>query len=451
MDRTNIGFYFAHGIEVHAERLLNDLVHPRARDQYLPDYASREMADTCSGRQRGIPEMTLSPNPQHGMEIVRRPDIVQMTSVHTAFDIRIFAKISCSLAKAGHKVQIVVPHNQNEQHNSIDVLAVPLSANRRSRMIVTSWRVAKEAYRSGARICHFHDPELMPAAFVLKLIGRKTIYDVHEDYPETIATKTWLRPSLRIPLACAARVAEWFTAHTVDRIFAATPAIARRFPSHKTVLLQNFPIDGELAPVHGERYLDRPPIVAYVGGLTPERGAIEMARAIDLVERQFKAQLHVAGNLTPSSLEQEIKNVTRDDRIVPLGFCDRESVRKLLESARMGLVLFHPHPNHVNAQPNKLYEYMSAGLPVIASDFPLWREIVEGNGAGLLVDPMNPKAIAQAIEWILVHPDKAAEMGRRGREAVRIKYSWTEEEKKLPATYEELLGETRRRRLNKLD
>lgn len=370
----------------------------------------------------------------------RHPNIVQMTSVHTAFDIRIFSKISRSLAKAGYSVLLVAPHHQNEQRDNVDILAVPPSRNRRSRMIVTAWRVAKEAYRSGARVCHFHDPELMPAAFVLKLLGRKTIYDVHEDYPETIATKTWLPPLLRILVSFGARAAEWITALTADRIFAATPAIGNRFPAHKTVLLQNFPIDGELAPIQGEIYADRPPIVAYVGGLTRERGAVEMAKAINLVDERFKAQLHIAGNLTPNSLEQEIRTIASPDRIVPLGFCDRNGVRTLLGSARIGLVLFHAHPNHVNAQPNKLFEYMSAGLPIIASDFPLWREIIEASGAGLVADPMNPKAIAEAIEWLLAHPKEAEEMGKKGREAVATKYNWAQEEKKLIEVYKDLIG-----------
>jgi len=364
--------------------------------------------------------------------------VAQMTSAHPATDIRIFAKISCSLVDAGYKVILVAPHEQDQELRGVYIRAVSRLTSRRSRMTITAWRVAQVAYQSGAKVCHFHDPELMPAAIILKLLGRKIVYDVHEDYPETIATKNWLPAGLRIPLANAVRFAETFMALVADRIFAATPTIARRFPRRKTVLLQNFPIEGELAPIEGDEYTTRPPIVAYVGGLTAERGAIEMAKAIGLVDKRFKAELHLAGNLTPSSLEQDIEQFPGNEQITRLGFCNRQEVRKLLGSARMGLVLFHEHPNHVNAQPNKLFEYMSAGLPVIASDFPLWREIIAGVNAGLLVDPMNPKAIAEAIEWLLAHPSEAKEMGDRGREAVRAQYNWTQEERKLISTYAEL-------------
>jgi glycosyltransferase involved in cell wall biosynthesis len=121
------------------------------------------------------------------------------------------------------------------------------------------------------------------------------------------------------------------------------------------------------------------------------------------------------------------------------GWADRPAVARILASCRGGLVLFHPEPNHVTAQPNKMFEYMAAGLPVIASDFPLWREIVDGAGCGLLVDPMDPAAIARAMQWIIDHPEEAAEMGRRGRAAVEHTYNWEAESTKLIELYRRLL------------
>jgi glycosyltransferase involved in cell wall biosynthesis len=104
----------------------------------------------------------------------------------------------------------------------------------------------------------------------------------------------------------------------------------------------------------------------------------------------------------------------------------------------MGLVLFHPEPNHIEAQPNKMFEYMIAGLPVIASNFPLWRQLVEGAGCGLVVNPLSVSEIAQAMEWILDHPAEAAQMGERGREYVLRQANWAPEAQKLIALYQDL-------------
>jgi glycosyltransferase involved in cell wall biosynthesis len=86
-----------------------------------------------------------------------------------------------------------------------------------------------------------------------------------------------------------------------------------------------------------------------------------------------------------------------------------------------------------------MFEYMSAGLPVIASNFPLWKEIVEGNKCGICVDPMDPKAIASAIQWMIDHPEEAEEMGKNGRRAVETKYNWANESKKLVGLYQRLI------------
>ena len=109
-----------------------------------------------------------------------------------------------------------------------------------------------------------------------------------------------------------------------------------------------------------------------------------------------------------------------------------------MAEAQIGLLLFHPEPNHVDAQPNKMFEYMSSGLPVIASNFPLWKQIVEGNQCGLCVDPLDPAAIAAAIDYIVSHPEEARAMGENGKKAVDEKYNWGAESIKLISLYRSL-------------
>ena len=121
-----------------------------------------------------------------------------------------------------------------------------------------------------------------------------------------------------------------------------------------------------------------------------------------------------------------------------IGRISRKGVNDLYGSARAGIVIYQPAENHYEAQPVKMFEYMAAGLPVIASNFPLWKKIIEETGCGICVDPKDPKAVRKACLDLINNPQKGEEMGRQGRQAVILKYSWDSEEKKLLDLYSEL-------------
>ena len=161
-----------------------------------------------------------------------------------------------------------------------------------------------------------------------------------------------------------------------------------------------------------------------------------MVTAMSMVKSGTRLQL--GGRFAIPELENEINRFDGWSRVDFLGFLDRAAVREVLARSVAGLVTFLPLPNHIDAQPNKMFEYMSAGIPVIASNFPLWRKIVEGNNCGLCVDPLDPGAIAGAIDHLVGNPELASYMGKNGRQAIEEKYNWTIEERKVISLYEKL-------------
>lgn len=365
--------------------------------------------------------------------------VLILTSAHPALDIRIFFKEARALVNNGRIVILIAPHPMSEEVDGVRIIGTKKPVNRFTRMIVSVSNILLLALRSKAAICHFHDPELIPVGIILKFCGRRVIYDVHEDLPRQILSKHWIHPIFRRTISVLAELTEYISAKIFDRIITATPTIAKRFPYKKTVTIQNFPFVNELKPTSGAPYISRPYIVAYVGVLTETRGLNQMLKTMELIDGFPLTRLHIAGSI-------DIHDLTCSKAASPagwlrtefLGEIDRTQVQQLLSQARLGLVLFHPEPNHINAQPNKLFEYMSAGIPVIASDFPLWREIIGDTGAGLLVDPLNPDQIARAIEWIFTHEEEAEIMGKRGQKAVQILYNWEIEQKKLLEMYQKL-------------
>ncbi len=367
------------------------------------------------------------------------PKIVHLTSVHPAFDIRIFQKECKSLARAGYDVRLVVPHTQDESKDGVQIMGVPKSKNRLERMALTSWRVFRAALQQRANLYHFHDAELILVGILLKLLGKKVIYDVHEDLPRQMLSKWWIAKWLRGSVAVTAEFTERLAARVFDGIVTVTPTIAARFPTQKTVLVRNFPIRDELVTLTPSPYEMRKNIVAYVGGIAVIRGINEMIDALALLPEGLTTKLILAGTFRPETLEQEVSLKAGWECVESRGWQSREQIAHLLSEARVGLVTLHPIINYVDALPIKLFEYMAAGLPVVASDFPLWREIVEKAKCGLLVDPLKPQAIADAILWLLTHPNEAKAMGENGRQAVEGYYNWEVEAKKLLEFYAKIL------------
>lgn len=362
-----------------------------------------------------------------------------ITTVHQPFDTRIFHKQAKTLVQAGYDVTLIAQHENDEMVDGVKIIALPKPRNRLARIFGLTWRAFTSALSQSAEVYHFHDPELIPCWLLIEVFRRsKVIYDVHEDVPRQILSKHWIPGPLRRITAWCAEAVEAVSARFFDRIVAATPAIACRFPADKTVVVQNFPKLEELEVSNPIPYTQRLPIVSYVGGITQIRGIEEMIQAIGLLPSAVGARLALAGSFTPTELEQKLRCWSEWERVDFLGWQSREGVKKILSESKIGLVTLHPIPNYLDSYPVKLFEYMSFGIPVIASDFPLWREIVEGTGCGLLVDPLNPEEIAKAILWLLQHPDEAQAMGERGREAVLTKYNWSIEEKKLLEMYREL-------------
>lgn len=365
--------------------------------------------------------------------------IAHLTSAHKRDDTRIFLKMCLSLARHGQQViQIVADGRGDELCHGVQILDVGASKGRLDRIRNAPKRVLAKAASLDADLFHLHDPELIPIGLKLKRLGKRVVFDFHEDVPKQLLGKPYLNKVALWTLSKSFAMFESYACKHFDGIIAATPFIRDKFLAihPNTVDINNFPMLGELDTdmPWGNKQAE----VCYVGGIAKIRGITEVCQAMGMV--QTVARLNLCGGFSEASVEQSVKTMPGWQRVNELGFVNRSGVREVLSRSVAGLVTFHPLPNHVDAQPNKMFEYMSAGIPVIASDFPLWREIIQGNACGLLVDPLNPAAIAQAIDYLVSNPAEAQRMGANGRKAVNEHYNWAIEEKKLFNFYEFMLN-----------
>ena len=368
----------------------------------------------------------------------RRSDVrvVHVSSAHPAGDPRIYEKMCTSLARSGYDVRLVATEDPLPGA-TFPVVGYQRSDRRLVRMSLGAARAVVRAVRMRPHVVHLHDPELIPWVAVLRLLGIRVVFDSHEHIAASMENKSYLPRGVR---GLAQRASRWLVS-LVDRaasgIVTATPAIAEDFANERRVVIQNFPILAQWAEVDEER---RPASrLVFIGGLTEGRGAFQMLDAIERLGVSHGATLTIAGTASEDLLARlRAHPGWRHAEFV--GMLDRAELAELLADSTIGVVLFLPEPNHVNSQPTKMFEYMAAGVPVLASDYPLWRELVVTTDVGLVADPLDGDAVVRAAAQLLDDPAARARMGRNGRELVEATRNWAVESEKLVAFYDDLTG-----------
>ena len=322
--------------------------------------------------------------------------IIHITTAHRRYDTRIFHKYTSLLSEVyRHRVLLFVADNRGDEViNNIQIRDFGgQRKNRIMRILLSHYSIFRAVINSSSDIIHFHDPELIPLAILLKITGKTVIFDVHEDYGESMRYRTYIPVFLRRIMGVACHILEKVSYTKFDAVVFATPHIMNKFGNKPHYMCaRNYPLAKEFHSVKHNKPDDR--VLCYVGGISRVRGILQLLDALGDIP---DVRLILAGEFESLDLQLECQRHPNWRLVDFRGFVNRAEVQKIFYESSHGILNFLPGPNHDYALPNKLFEYAAAGLVVVSSNFTEWRSIIEKGELGACIDPSNPKEIAAAV------------------------------------------------------
>lgn len=364
--------------------------------------------------------------------------VCHVTSVHAANDVRIFYKECLSLAKR-YEVYLVAPNVEDAVVEGVHLLGVPLPGGRLKRQLYLN-RVYKRALSVDAAVYHFHDPELISVGLKIKRKGYKVIFDSHEDIPMQLLTKEYLPGWSKKPLSRLYAASERCRLRHYDALVTVTPVILERLLTinRNSVMLTNYPPFKEIPHDYTPK---ETPLVCFAGGVDERYMHHNIIESL----RYTPVRYLLAGRCFIDSYMAKLKSMEMWSRVDYLGLLPPDQVAQVYQKADIGLAILDYSPNVGYHKGTlgvlKMFEYMMAGIPVIVTDFDLWREIIEKYDCGICVNPHDVKAIADAINYLVSNPDVARQKGQNGLKAVRERYNWATQEQTLFELYKTVIGE----------
>lgn len=364
------------------------------------------------------------------------PLICQLTSRHSFRDERILHRMARTAAENGYRSAIAAPARIGSAWGAVTLAAVCPPPDGRLARCAVPFRLLAWALRSGGAVFHFHDPDLLLAGLALKCLGRRVIYDVHEDYEADMRDRTAGLGAAGRFVAKAWWAFESLVSRAFDGLVVTDRHVAGKFARHRPIVLGNYPRLSFTRASDATR--ETTFNILYVGDVSRERGLEAALDALALLP-QADIRLQVVGPCDDPALLARMRS---DARVCLHGFVSWDQLSAFYEKAHVGIALYQPLEGFLyfpGENAVKLIEYMAAGIPVLCSDFPGLKAFVEKPGYGLTAKPDDPVAIAAKLAELYSQPGQRARMGKNAREAFVREFHWEKHESKLLALYARIL------------
>ncbi len=373
--------------------------------------------------------------------------IAYVTSIHPDFDARVW-KYAAMMGRRGHTVHLVCPWDAGDGsvREGVMLHTFPRSGSRMARPFAIPWHLGRKLLPllPSVDLVHFHDIDILPYMAALSFF-KPVIYDVHENYPDEMLVRQWIPRLLRRPLYHLVRVAQNAFSRLVHNVIFVVPELEKHFPKGnlRTAIIRNYATLDLLDQVSND-YFSRPDTVLFLGSNYEGNGTfLFLEIAAQLKNRQPEVRLVMVDRWADRSTRERalalieangLTNVSIVPNVLP------QEIMEYLNTATIGLTPGLREPKHIKALPTKLFEYMAAGLPIVASDLPNEARLAEDTQAVVLCRPEEPEAFVMAIEKLIADRKFAHHLGRKGQEAFRDCFCWEIQAETLENFYADVLG-----------
>jgi len=347
------------------------------------------------------------------------------------------------LSRRNWEVSLVAPNVPAQTVDGVRVVGVRVPTSRILRALVGGYRVIVAACAIDADLYHIHDPELLLWKWIFTVRKRPVVYDMHEYVPGAISTRRWVAPRLRKVLAVTWAVFERMALRRSLVILAEASYSKHYTWLRNAVTILNMPDTETLLDISEAEKIDS---VIYVGRVSAARGSCQMLEAMDELRRRGVAvSLDIVGPIAERHKQELTEMLHRRglECVTLHGYMKPLQAWQLAKRSVAGLAVLSPEPNYIESFPTKMFEYMALGLPVVVSNFPLYRAVVDSSECGICVDPRDASALADAIERLMKDRPYARRLGANGRSAIQARYRWDRELDALEGFYMTIVSRSR--------
>lgn len=373
---------------------------------------------------------------------MKKPRVLHISTAHQPQDPRIVFK-QCQTLSESYDVFCALPHADPAVAPNIHFIRLPYFRRVIWRTLLTCPYILLRCLGLRPKLVHVYVPEFLPFAYVFRLLGAKVIYEVQENLYKKMHLKAFNRGYV------LEKAFRWFD-HLARRHFYLIFTEHGYLDTYTQLakpyaVVYNYPILPFIEPFCQPYQPDSvKPTFFYIGWLSFERAFDTLVESLARLKAAYpRFAVHLFGRrlFADADLEKIPQFTQIHDNLYFYGYQDQREAFPYAAGATAGLALLKPVGDYPDSYTTKLFEYMALGLPVVTSDFSLYRAIVERHSCGFCVSPYDSAQVTDALIYLIEHPAEARMMGQRGRKAVEKEYNWATEGQKLLGFYECVLHE----------